>query len=109
MLFAQGRQNPSLDHLHAHFDFGLVARLARARRHHRNTVVPRHLLVGEIDARLIAAAPCHSGFQIVRDHDLRHAAEEFKRAHVRADPVGQALCPGCFGERVVAGAEHGDE
>ena len=65
-----------------------------------------HLFVGDVYARFIPAAPCHSGFQIVRHDDLRHSFEEFKSAQVRADPVGQVLCPCDVGKGVVAGAEY---
>ena len=40
---------------------------------------------------LVPVRPQHAGAQVV-GHDLsRHAAEELQRAHVRADPVRQAL------------------
>src|SRR5690606_5842274 len=108
-VFAQGSQYPSLDYLHAHFDFGLVAGPAWTRRHNGDTVVLRHLFTGEVHAGLVPAGPRDTGFLIVGDDDLGNAAEKLEGANVRTAPVAKSLCPGCFGERVVAGPEHGDE
>jgi hypothetical protein len=42
--------------------------------------VRSHLFIGAVEAGLIAAGLGHAGLQVVRDDDLRHAAEEFKGA-----------------------------
>ena len=106
---AQPRQDPALHHQHADLDLGLVARPAHPRRQDRRAVVRRQVAVGRVDPRLIPVRSQHAGAQVVR-HDLaRHAAQEFQRAHVRADPVRQALRPARLGVGVVRRAQHGDE
>tara|TARA_R110002072_G_C7957274_1_gene533619 strand:- start:80 stop:469 length:390 start_codon:yes stop_codon:yes gene_type:complete len=39
LAVAQGGEDPALDHLHANFGLGLVARLTRPRRHYRHAIV----------------------------------------------------------------------
>src|SRR3989454_7402094 len=52
---AQPRQNPSLNDENRRLDLGLVARLARPRRHDGGAVMGREILVGPVDPRLVAA------------------------------------------------------
>ena len=85
---AQPRQHEALDDLHADFDLGLVARLARTRRQDRGVVVLGQLLVGAIDAGLIAAGRGDAGLEVVAHDRLRHAADRGQGVDVRADPVG---------------------
>jgi hypothetical protein len=69
----------------------------------------REIAVGRVDARLVPVRPQYARAQVV-GHDLSwHAAEELQRAHVRPDPVGQALAPGRLGVGAVRRAEHRDE
>ena len=51
----------------------------------------------------------HAGLDVVRNDGFGNAAQEFQGVHVGANPAGQLLALGSFGERVVAGAENGDE
>ena len=107
---AQRGQDPALDQLHRHLDLGLVARAPDARREHRHAVVAGQVLVGRVGVRLVAAGPAHRALQVVRHHQLGHAAEEARRrARASAHPVGQALRPGRLGVGVVRRAQHGDE
>ena len=73
---AQPRQNPSLNDENRRLDLGLVARLARPRRHDGGAVMGREILVGPVDPRLVAARRRHPGLQIVADERLRHPAQE---------------------------------
>jgi len=66
-----------------------------------------HFFVSPIDARLIPARLGHTGLQIVRHHDLGHAAHKLEGAHMRTDPVGQSLGQARFGIGIIAGAQHG--
>ena len=56
----------------------------------------RHVPIGSVDRRIVKACFDNSGLEIVRDHLRRHAAKEVEGSNVAADPVWQALCPGCF-------------
>jgi hypothetical protein len=49
------------------------------------------------------------GLQVIRDHDLGHAAEELEGPHMRTDPAPQVLPGGGLHEGIAAGAQHGDE
>ncbi len=60
-------QYPSLHHQDGDFDFCLVARLAHARWHDRRAVMRRHILIGAIDPRLIAARGDDAGLEVVAD------------------------------------------
>ena len=53
-----------------------------------------HVRVANIDLGVVETGLGDPGFEIVRYHRRGHAAEEGKGANMRADPVGQALCPG---------------
>ena len=55
----------------------------------------RHLGIAAIDRRFVKAGLGDARLQIVGDHHRRYAADERESAGVRADPVGQALRPGC--------------
>ena len=67
------------------------------------------IAVTGVDIRLVAMRLGHATAQIVGHQDLCGAAEKSKTAGVRAQPVGQFLRPGGFGEGVAGGAQHGDE
>jgi hypothetical protein len=68
-----------------------------------------HIGVGEIDIRVITRGFRYVRFEIVRDDDLRHAAEELESAFVKSNTVSKRLSPGSFSIRVVACAKYGDE
>ena len=106
---AQPRQDQALDDQHGDLDLGLVARLARPRRQDGRAVMGGEVLVGAVDARLVAAGGRDPGLEIVADDRLRHAAEEGKRVDVSADPVRQPLAPAGLGIGVVRGPQHRDE
>jgi hypothetical protein len=88
---ANARQHPSLDDLNRDLDLGLVARLAHAGRQHDEAVVVGQVLIGSVDARLVARWLGHAGFQIVADYRFRYATERRERADVRSDPISEAL------------------
>ncbi|VKE35557.1 Uncharacterised protein [Streptococcus pneumoniae] len=77
-------EDPTLDHLHADFGLGLVARFACPRRHHRHAIVLGQIAVARVDVRLVAVTLAHRAAQVVRHHDLRHAAEEGEAAGMGA-------------------------
>ncbi len=106
---AQPRQDEPLDDQHRDLDLRLVARPAHPGRQDGGAVMGGHLLVGAVDAGLVAAGCGHAGAQVVADQQLRRAAEEGERVDVGADPVRQPLAPAGLGVGVVRRAEHGDE
>ena len=57
----------------------------------------------------IAAGMLDARFRVVWNDDLGNAVDELQRVNVRADPAGQILASGGFGEGVIAGAKHGDQ
>jgi len=71
--------------------------------------VRRHLLVGPVQIRLVAAGLAHAGLGVIRRHDLRPAAEELEGVEVRAEPIRQGLPSARLGEGVAGGAQHGQE
>ena len=93
----------------ATFDLGLVARLAHARREHREAVVLREILIGAIDAGLVARRLGDPGLQIVADNRLRHAADRGQGVDMRTDPIGKPFRPARLGVGVVGCAERRDE
>jgi len=105
----QRRHNPALGYLYASLDFGLVSGLVGTRRENGQPIVFGHLAIGWIQIRLVAAGMLHPGLDVVRNDGFGNAAQEFQGVHVGANPAGQLLALGSFGERVVAGAEDGDE
>ena len=90
---AQPCKDPPFHHLDTHLDLGLVAGPSHPRRHHRHPVVHRQVLVRRVQLRLVPARPADSRLQVVRHHHLRQASREFKRPHVRLDPVRKPLAP----------------
>jgi len=80
----QRGEDPAFNHLHADFGLGLVARFACPRRHHRHAIVLGQIAVARVDVRLVAMALTHRAAQVVRHHDLRHAAEEGEAAGMGA-------------------------
>ena len=76
---AQPRQHESLNDLHRHFRFLLVARLFDPRRQHNKTVMGGELLIGAIDAWLVARRLGDARFKVVADHRPRHAADGGER------------------------------
>lgn len=105
----QRGEDPAFNHLHADLGLGLVTWFTCPRRHHRHAIVLGQVAVARVDVRLVAMRLAHRAAQVVRHHDLGHAAEEGEATSVRAQPVWQLLRPGGFGEGVAGSAEHRDE
>ena len=101
-VVAQWGQHFALDDLHAAFHLGAVARLARAPGDHSDAVVPGHVQIGRVRVRLVPARPRDPAFQVVGRKDLGRAAQAFKRAQVRVDPVGDLLGTCRLGVEVMA-------
>ena len=76
---AQAGQDPALDDLDADFDFRLVPRFARPRRHDRGVVMGRHAGIGAVDLGIVQAGLDDAGLEVVRHHVRRHAAEDRRR------------------------------
>ena len=88
---------------------GLVPRLPRPRGHHDGAVVGGEVLVGPVDARLVAAGTRDRALELVGDPQRGRAPEVLDHPDVGSDPVGQLLGLGRLGVGEAAGAEHGDE
>ena len=69
----------------------------------------RELLVGALEAGLVATGDGDATLELVGDHDLGDAAEEGEGALMAADPVVDLLRARGFGVGVVGRAQHGDE
>ena len=106
---AQARQHVALDDENAHLDLGLVARLPRSGGQDRRVVVGGEILVGAVDAGLVAARRGDAGLQVVAHHGAGHAADGGEGVDVGADPLGQRLAPAGFGVGVIGGPQHRDE
>jgi hypothetical protein len=102
-------ENPALGHLYPDLGFGLVARFSGSCRDDRDPIMMGQFRIGAIDLGLIAVRPMDGGLEIVRDQDLRDAAERTKSPDMGRDPVGQALTPGDLGIGIVGSAEHGEK
>ena len=106
---AQLGQHEALDDQNRDLDLRLVAWLPHPRRQHHEAVVVGEILIGAVDARLVARRLGDAGLEVVAHNRLRHAADRGERVHMRADPVGQRLGPARFGVGVVRRAERRDE
>src|SRR2546423_9372110 len=89
----QACQDPAPDNLDADFDFGLVARLVRARWNDGGAVMPRQVGVGPIDRRLMEAGLGDPGLEIVADRLPGDAAEIPEGPDMRRDPIRQLPPP----------------
>src|ERR1700760_5534 len=97
---AQLGGDPTSRYLNRDFNFSFVAGLFGTRWNNRGAVVRRHLRVCSVDRRLVEAGLGDTRFQIVADELRRDTAEEREGAHMRADPIDQALRESGFRERV---------
>ena len=88
---AEAGQDPALDDLHGDLDLGLVAGVGRARGHDHRAVVLGELLVGALQAGLVAARDDHAALELVADDGGRDAAEEGEGALMAGDPVRDLL------------------
>ena len=67
-LVAQAGEDPALDDLHRHLDLRLVARVRRPRGQDHRAVVLGELLVGALQAGLVAARDGDAALELVADH-----------------------------------------
>ena len=107
--FAQDGQDPPFHQKHTRLGLRLVPGFAHARRNDSDAVMSRHLLIGRIQVRFVPAGTADRALQVVGDNDLGHAPKKLQCTDVRANPTGQLLAPGRFGERVIAGAQDRNE
>ena len=71
-------QDPPLHELDPGFYLRLVFRLSDTGGNDRSPIVNRQLLIGAVDAWLIATGLGHAGEEIIRDQDLGYTADELK-------------------------------
>lgn len=90
-------QDPPLNQQHAVFSWRFILRFTRPRRKEHRAIVSRHIEVREVDFRIGEAGFGHTGFQVVADHHLGHAAERREHMGMRGNPIGQILMPDRFG------------
>ena len=67
-MMPEGSYDPALHDLNAYFHLGFVARLVRPGRHNGSSIMLRHLLVGTVQIRLIAAGAVYPGTWIIGNH-----------------------------------------
>ena len=90
---AKRSQDPALDHLHSNLGLRLIPRFFHASREHGHPVMAGQVVVGGIGVGLVAVRATHRRAQIVRDQQLRAAAYELQRAHVRGPArAGRRSC-----------------
>src|SRR5688572_5704537 len=99
----QCSQNPALYDSDGIFNFSLVPWFSGPCWHDGGPVMLRHLVIGAVQVRLVAAGPSDAGARIVGHDQLNGALVKLKRTHVTVDPVRQPLPERCIGEGVVAG------
>jgi hypothetical protein len=66
-------------------------------------------MIGRIDVRFVSARFFDPGFEIVRNDDLRDAAEKVKSSDIGLDPGWEVLRESGPGKRVTAGAQGGQK
>jgi hypothetical protein len=102
-------QYPTFDDADGIFHLGFIARFVRPGGQDRDAVMLRHLVIGAVEIRLIAAGPRDSRAWVVRHEQLGDALEKLEGAHMAVDPVRQVLAERRTRKGVGAGAEHGYE
>jgi hypothetical protein len=105
----QPRQDPALRDLHGDLDLRFVPRFGRPGRQDGGAVVGGELLVGALQAGLIATRHDDAALELVAHDSARDAAEEGEGPGMAGDPVRHLLGAGGLGVGVVGGAEDGDE
>jgi hypothetical protein len=108
-VIAQTTDEPTLDDQHAGFHLGLVAGPAWPGRQHSAAVMHRHLGIGSVDLRLVAARLDDGDLGVVGNDETRHAANGGKGARVGADPIAQRLRPSRLDVGEARSAHHRDE
>ena len=108
-LVAEPGEYPPLGQEYCGLHGGFVPRFPRPRRDDNGAVVGGQILVGPIDARLVAAGTRDGALELVGDPQGRRTPEVLDHAGVGVDPVGQLLGGGRLGVGEAARAEYGDE
>src|SRR5712691_755191 len=108
-LVTEAGEDPPLRDLHGDFDLRLVSGLRRERRQDDGAVVLREVVVGPLQARLVAAGDHDAALELIGHDGLGDAAKELEGALVARDPIRDLLGARRFGVGVVRGAQHGDE
>ena len=108
-LVAEAGEYPPLCDEYTILHSSLIPRFPRSRRNDDGAVVGGQVLVGAVDAGLVAAGAGDGALELVGDPQRGSAAEVLHHADMRVDPVRQLLGLGRRGVGEAAGAEHGDE
>jgi hypothetical protein len=69
----------------------------------------RHLVIGAVEIRLIAAGAGHPGPWIIRHQQPCDALKKLKAAHMAVNPAGEILAERCSRECVGTRPEHSNE
>ena len=93
----QDRQYPALCDQYTHLDLGLVTGLEFLGGQDGATIVLGEFRVSRVDLGLVEAGLLDAALKIVRRKDMRGASKVLEGAHMRSDPVGQALGEAGFG------------
>jgi hypothetical protein len=96
-LMAEAGEDPPLRHLHADLDLRFVPRMLGPGRQDDAVVMPGELLVGALEAGLVATRHRDPALELIADDDLGDAAEEREGALVAGDPVVDLLGARGFG------------
>src|ERR1019366_5123006 len=109
LLFAQRGDDPALHYLYAHFRLRFIFGPIRPRRNDGHAVVLAQIAISGVQIRFVVARMGDGGLQVIRHHDLGHAAEILERPDMGTGPAPQILPRRSFGKRIAAGAQHGHE
>src|ERR1019366_6895607 len=109
LLFAQRGDDPALHYLYAHFRLRFIFGPIRPRRNDGHAVVLAQIAISGVQIRFVVARMGDGGLQVMRHHDLGHAAEILKRPDMGTGPAPQILPRRSFGKRIAAGSQHGNE
>src|SRR5271166_3264676 len=92
---AQSTQQVELSDAYSSLDFCFVFWMIRPCWQYADTVMCSHRAITAVDLGIIERGLVHAALEIVGHQQAGPRTPEPEHPHMRADPVRQALCPGC--------------
>src|SRR5271169_2668240 len=90
---AQPPEKPSLNNEHRLLDLCLIPRTSRPRWQNGGGVMLCHFCVGSVDLRIVETGFDNSGLCIIRNEQMRNAADRLKGLDMGINPVRERLRP----------------
>src|SRR5580658_7927908 len=106
---AESRNHPALRYENRIFHLSLVAWFSRSGWQNGHAIMRRHLLIGSVEVRFVAAGAIHAGTWVIWNDEARRALAVFEGGHVTLYPVAQVLAQSGPCKGIGAGPENGDE